>query len=349
MAQAKTKKDAGAAFAAQVSRTLREGGFILLLGLALYVCVALLTYDVNDPGWSYSGSGGRVVNAGGVVGAWLADFVFWSFGYFAYLLPLLLGYGGWVTFRGRDAIGAPEYRGHRAMLALRLAGLLLTLFAGGGLAALHWGAPAGAALDNGGGVVGTLIADAMAGMFNFLGATLLLLVLFLVGVTAATRLSWLEVMDRIGAWLLRLGIWFAATKARFDVRRAARQVKAAREERVEVKRRKIEPKEPIRIEPVIRELPPSKRVDEERQLPLLEPPEGAMALPPLSALDDPKEQDAGYSKERLEHLSQQVVLKLLDFSVEVQVEAVQPGPVVTRFELLPAPGVKISKDRKSVV
>ena len=342
--KALAKRAPGVPFAAHVSRTLREGGLILFLGLALYLLITLTTYNASDPGWSHSGSGGPVGNAGGIVGAWFADLSLWLFGYFAYLFPLVVGYGGWVILRGRNAADVPH---RRILLAFRLFGLLLALVSGGGLATLHWGVDAGSLpVNSGGGVVGDLVAGGMFGMFNFLGATLLLLILFLVAVTVATRLSWLDVMDRTGGLILHLHARVRTLKARFDESREARRAKEEREEKVEIKRKKTEPRQPVRIEPVIRELPVSKRLEEERQMPLPDldaPEEGTPALPPLSALDTPKEQNAGYSKEMLEHLSRQVVLKLLDFGVEAQVETVQPGPVVTRFELLPAPGVKISK------
>ena len=83
MAQAKTKRDPGPPLREHVSRALREVGFLLLLGLTLYLFIALMTYNAADPGWSHSGSHSGVDNSGGVVGAWFADIVFWLFGYFA--------------------------------------------------------------------------------------------------------------------------------------------------------------------------------------------------------------------------------------------------------------------------
>jgi S-DNA-T family DNA segregation ATPase FtsK/SpoIIIE len=89
-------------------------------------------------------------------------------------------------------------------------------------------------------------------------------------------------------------------------------------------------------------LEPSVRAEKERQVPLFEPSE-AGELPPLSLLDDPPAQKQGYSKQSLEAMSHLVELKLKDFGIDVEVKSVSPGPVITRFELDPAPGVKVSQ------
>jgi S-DNA-T family DNA segregation ATPase FtsK/SpoIIIE len=97
-----------------------------------------------------------------------------------------------------------------------------------------------------------------------------------------------------------------------------------------------------RIEPVLVDPEPSARLQREKQVPLFEPPP-ASELPPLSLLDDPPPKTDGYSEEALEAMSRQVELKLADFGIEVEVVSVSPGPVVTRFELKPAAGVKVAR------
>src|SRR5690606_14900305 len=115
------------------------------------------------------------------------------------------------------------------------------------------------------------------------------------------------------------------------------------ERQVVVSKTRAKAKAPApRIEPTIEKLEISERVERERQVPLFEPP-ASSELPPLSLLDDPPPREGGRSAESLEAMSRLVELKLRDFGVEAEVVAVHPGPVVTRFELKPAPGVKSSQ------
>ena len=339
MAQARSgngRRDApGAATAAPpAGRGLRETALLLLGALALYLLLALVSFDPQDPGWSRSGPG-PVRNAGGVAGAWFADLAYFLFGWFAYLFPVGTAAAGWALFRGRRGGGG------RWLWAQRLAGLMLTLGAGTALARLY--DPGGLALPEGaGGLLGTVVARALVQPFSPTGAALFLGALFLAGVTLLTGLSWIRVADAVGRAVLALGAAMAgawgALRDRWAGRRARRQREAV--QRRERKRRQRQ--RPPRIEPVVSRLEPSLRVEQERQVPLFEPPPDE-ALPPLSLLDEPEPGRRGPTSEALEALSRQVELKLADFGIQVQVVAVHPGPVITRFELEPAPGVKASR------
>src|SRR2546430_13290898 len=111
---------------------------------------------------------------------------------------------------------------------------------------------------------------------------------------------------------------------------------------MESEQKKPATRSPPRIEPPRPLLERSARVERERQVPLFDPPK-ASELPPLKLLDDPPPRQPLYSAEALEALSRLVEMKLKDFTIEAEVVAVQPGPVVTRFELRPAPGVEASQ------
>jgi S-DNA-T family DNA segregation ATPase FtsK/SpoIIIE len=187
--------------------------------------------------------------------------------------------------------------------ALRFSGFLATLLTSCGLATLHF-SPAGFR-NSAGGVVGKIVGENLESVMKLLGASTLLFCLWVVSLQLFLGISWITVMDRIGHWCL-------ATRAK------------------------------PRIEPVLPTLETSVRAEKERQVPLFEPAE-AGELPPLSLLDDPPEQKQGYSKDSLEAMSRLVELKLKDFGIEVEVKSVSPGPVITRFELDPAPGVKVSQ------
>ena len=155
-------------------------------------------------------------------------------------------------------------------------------------------------------------------------------------------ISWLEVMDRIGEGVLAAVAWMKerASTAR-DVK-AGREVKQARQEVVREEQKRVAERKPPKIEPAVPKVEKSERVEKERQVAMFERP-GSTELPALSLLDDPPPRHGGYSAEALEAMSRLVELKLRDFGVEAEVVEVHPGPVITRFELRPAPGVKVAQ------
>jgi DNA segregation ATPase FtsK/SpoIIIE, S-DNA-T family len=321
---------------AAVARSLREGTLWILSALALILWLSLFSYHAHDPGFSDTGEPGPVGNWIGPVGAWLSGFFFFMFGRPAYLFPVMLAYAGWLVHKEQ---ALPDVRS-RVNSLLRAAGFVLTLFTSCGLATLHWdgaGFP-----DTAGGVLGELIGQGSAKGLSLLGATLLLLGLWLAGVALFLGVSWFEIMDKLGAGVLG-GIDWA--RARFEQRRelaSGRERKLARKEVVREEQKKVASRPPPRIEALAPVPEKSERVERERQVPLFDAPKSS-ELPPLSLLDEPPAREQSYSDEALEAMSRLVELKLRDFGVEAEVVAVQPGPVITRFELRPAPGVKVSQ------
>ena len=327
----------GARFTDAVARGLRESALIALAVIALVLFTALATYDPRDPGFSYEpGTTVSVANRIGPVGAWIADVLFFLFGRPAFLFPLMLVAACIRLFRGRHKTGTSS----RANTAVRAVGFLLVLAASCGLATLHW--EAADLRQTAGGVVGSLVGGGLASGLNFLGATLLLIAAWMAGLSLAFGVSWLRIMDRIGE-LTWDGIdWIRARLVTARDVAEGRERREKRKEVVKTEQKKAASRQPPRIEappPVVEK---SARVEKERQVPLFEPAR-ANELPPLSLLDDPPPREPAYSAEALEALSRLVEMKLRDFGIEVEVVAVQPGPVVTRFELRPAPGVKASQ------
>jgi S-DNA-T family DNA segregation ATPase FtsK/SpoIIIE len=335
--QARKKSRNAAAAGAQVAQRLGESFFIFCILLAVYLVACLLTYDPTDPGPFNSVASEQVHNVGRLLGAWMANFFLFLSGYLAYSLPLMLIYIGYL---GYSRAGKPSEGAAVEWLA-RSTGLILFILSSTGLAQLHATPPAGAMPAGGGGVIGLQIATPLLEMTGALGSTLFLLAMVLVGLTLFADISWFRVMDIIGRYTLAgfawLGSGIAGMRDWFAGRRAkAKRVEVRRADSVRQKhkpKRKIEPQ----LAPATGE--PSKRVTREKQQPLFKnlP---ADALPPLELLDDPPDHAAGYSTEALEALSRQVELKLADFGVQVDVVEVHPGPVITRFELQPAPGIK---------
>ncbi|MDE2197155.1 MAG: DNA translocase FtsK 4TM domain-containing protein [Gammaproteobacteria bacterium] len=338
MAQATRSDKTRSPLAIHLVQGLKEAALWIFLAVALILFAALASYSPHDPGFSFSGEAGHVSNAIGPVGAWLADFLYFLVGYPAYLFPTLLVWAGWMIFRDRNST-EPVNKWH---LVLRTGGLVLTLLTAGGLASINWHLDTGVLPVDAGGVLGDFIGKGLARNLSALGATLLLLALFLGAVTVFTGLSWLALMDRTGHLSVTL---VERMRNRWGWLQETIQARRAREHQIgiiKVHTEEVRKRPKPRIEPVVKTLQPSPRVERERQVPLFEPPADS-ELPPLSLLDDPPPKVDGYSEAALEALSRQVELKLRDFGIEVQVVAVNPGPVVTRFELQPAPGVKVSQ------
>jgi len=324
-----------AKFTAAVARGLRESAAIAIAVIALVVFAALATYSPQDPGFSFSSDTVDVHNRVGPVGAWFADVLFFLFGRPAFLFPVMLAAWCWYLFRNRKN----DERTTRANTIVRAAGFAMVLVASCGLATLHW--DPGSLRQTAGGVVGTLVGDGLAAGLHFLGATLLLLAAWMAGVSIAFGVSWLTVIDRIGAAFWQGVGWVREKLATKREVAEGRERKQARAEVVKAEQKKSATRSPPRIEAAPPPVEKSERVEKERQVPLFEPVK-AGELPPLSLLDDPPPREPTYSAEALEALSRLVEMKLKDFGIEVEVVAVQPGPVVTRFELRPAPGVKAS-------
>ena len=331
------------AWRAPLARGSREGLFILVSASAVFLLLSLASFSPGDPGWSQTGRANQVLNHGGVVGAWLADVLLYLFGYMAYLFPVMVAYTGWMLTRDPDApAGTRNDKLDGFHLAGRAIGFVLTLTAGCGLAALHYQGATSLPLDAGG-VLGAVVGNNLEEMLSILGATLLLLALFLSGFSLFTGFSWLFIMDTTGYWTLWLMGRIAAGARRLSEYRLARRAKQQREAHVSVARKHKKERVTPRIEPVVSPVQPSVRAQKERQVPLFDLPTDASGLPPLGLLDEPPKSRHTISHAALEAMSRQVELKLRDFGIEVEVVSVHPGPVITRFELQPAPGVKVSR------
>jgi S-DNA-T family DNA segregation ATPase FtsK/SpoIIIE len=336
MAKARKSTQPASGLSAQVHRALREGALYVFGALAFILWFALFTYDPADPGFSQATAGSEVQNGIGRVGALIADLLFNFFGRPAYLFTVMVFYLGWMLYREQKTQQALT----RMDFALRFGGFLATLVTSCALSTLHF-SPA-EFNETAGGIVGQVVGHSLESVMKLLGASTLLFVLWVASISLFLGISWFSVMDRIGHWCLvayeKAQVKFAELQDRAEGRRQ----QAARQDIIEVEKKRTAGRPPPRIEPVMPSLEPSARAERERQVPLFDPP-AAGELPPLSLLDDPPAQKQGYSEESLEAMSRLVELKLRDFGIEVEVKSVSPGPVITRFELDPAPGVKVSQ------
>ena len=323
-------------FSAGVARGLREASAISLGVVALVILVALLSFDPRDPGFSSTGLGDGIHNRVGSTGAYLADFLLFLFGKPAYLLPLGLGVSAIRLGRGHAETEVTS----RANMLVRALGFVVLLLCSCALTGLHWNP--GVLRQGAGGVVGMAVGNGLASELNLLGATLILLAAWAAGVAVAFGISWLRVIDGLGAAVWRAIRYFRERRQVTREVSDGQQRKQARMEAGEAEVKKIRARPPPRIEAPAPAAPKSERAEKERQVPLFDPPQ-AGELPALQLLDDPGMREPSYSAEALEAMSRLVELKLRDFGVEVEVVAVHPGPVITRFEMRPAPGVKASQ------
>jgi len=321
-------------------RLWRDLGLIAIAPALLYLVASLFTYSAADPGWSHTGSVvAPIHNMGGRVGAWIADVLLQLFGYIAFVLPIVLGALAWFAMFGLKRESKGE---HDLDPALRLVGLVGFLIAGTGF--LHLRLFSGD-VAHAGGILGRLVGNSLSAGFGALGANMFVLVLLLASITLATGISWFVVMEKIGRAVLALPPLLSKKKEQAS---EWQQTRALREERQEVRKVDAEvraKREPVKIEPRPEPvLEKSDRAKRETQIPMFRGVNGdGSDLPPLALLDDPKPQPKGYDEETLETLSRQIEFKLKDFRIEAQVVGAYPGPVITRFEIEPAPGIKVSQ------
>jgi DNA segregation ATPase FtsK/SpoIIIE, S-DNA-T family len=345
VSQASRKQKESKPIAGHVITNLREVLVFASLMVAVYLFIALITYHPDDPGWSHSVTVKEIHNSAGTIGAWIADIMLYIFGYFGYLIPLMFLLSGWRWFQLRRK----KELFNQVTFSIRGVGILLALIGGCGLAWMHFYAGSalphevrGAGGSGAGGILGDAVGSLLLNATGDIGSTLLMLTMFIIGLTIYTGLSWLWLMDNIGAFTLN-GVANLRNKASsYKDEAEGRRARKDREHLLKQEQEHVEQRIPPKIQEAVPEVKPSVRAIKEKQESLFEP-DAETALPALSLLDDAVPAKYQYSKEALEAISRQVEIKLKDFGVTVEVVAVHPGPVITRFELDPAPGVKGSR------
>ncbi len=318
---------------------LREVALILLSALAIFLFTALVTYNESDPAWSHSTLSKEISNASGIVGAWFADVSYFLIGYLAYIIPLLILGLGWRVFRGKQQ--AHSVNGLQILLAV--IGAVLVVATSAGIASMHFASAATILPANNGGVLGSVIAQTTMTVFNATGATLILLALLLTGI-GLLGVSWLKMMDSIGAFLVDAWLRFKEYLENRSANKQQQPAKAAMENvraNVKAEKQKIAIRQaPVISKPDTSALKKGIRALKERQIPLFKDHDPSSNLPSLSLLDAPTVTKHKMNEEALEKMARLVEVKLREFNIEAQVVEVLPGPVITRYELMPAPGVK---------
>ncbi|HUN91360.1 MAG TPA: DNA translocase FtsK 4TM domain-containing protein [Burkholderiaceae bacterium] len=332
----------GAATPAAPTRSERlfaEARWIVAAAAAVALAVVLATYDKDDPGFTHAVATASVHNLGGRAGAWIADLMLNLFGFSAFIW--VAAALAWVVRSFRRLFAPGE--GHHLPGWVQLVGLLVLMAGATALESLRLHTLDPRLPGSGaGGVAGRLVGDPLQHVLGFTGATLALLVAVAVGASLAFDFSWLTVAERLGAW-------FEATVQRLRARHEERADRAigvaaaqAREAALAAQRSRIDEAEPVHIERQAARVAPSERRQKERQVPLFADMAQAR-LPTLDLLDEPSGGEESVATETLEFTSRLIERKLKDFGVDVAVVAAYPGPVITRYEIEPATGVKGSQ------
>jgi S-DNA-T family DNA segregation ATPase FtsK/SpoIIIE len=308
----------------------------------LLFVLAMLSHDVHDASFSTSGDGSPLHNKAGLLGAWLSDLGLFLFGYSVWWL-VLAGGRAWLSALARWLRHEPA---EAATLKSRVGfwgGLVLLMAAS---CALEWSRlyrVEGFLPGHAGGVLGFWLGPLGMKWLGFAGSGVTWIVGLVIGMSLALRFSWVRAADGIGAWVESLREKRQERIERAEDIRLGEQAKAEREQVVEEERQIVEDHVPLVIEAPVVEVPKSERVAKERQKPLFTELSDTK-LPQVDLLDAaPSRQEATVTPESLEMTSRLIEKKLRDFGVEVRVVAASPGPVITRYEIEPATGVKGSQ------
>ena len=346
---------------------LQEVLVILGFFVAAYLTISLLTYHRADAGWSTTGNGPHIANAGGRLGAFSADILLYGFGYYAFLFPIAIAYFSRLFYAKKKASISHDYR----VVTLRTFGFMLLVVSGTGLSSILIAPWPGMPFTSGG-IAGELLDLQLELWLNPVGTILVLWPLLLVGISLSSGISWVNIMDKTGHILLKITGYFISQafllfkkmhrtpsieeiepvvtmtpeppvnkRVAKELPRVAPKTATEKKEIIPLSSfsatadKKIIDEKPILKEPIL----PIKLVQSQE---MIEVENGS--LPPLNLLDPaPASSDKRYSNSTLETMSREVELRLVDFGVQAKVVAVHPGPVITRFELSLAPGVKVSK------
>ncbi|CAB3670637.1 DNA translocase FtsK [Achromobacter denitrificans] len=339
----------------RLSALLREARWILFAALAAWLTLVLATWSPSDPGWSHSVPAGAIHNRGGTLGAYLADILLYLFGFSAWWWVVLLLHRVRAGYR-RLASHLRVTNSKQPEVLPRVhweegIGFFLLLIGSLGMEALRLASrgthlPGASETTSGaGGVIGQTLADLIGRSIGFTGSTLAFLVMLAIGLSLFFSFSWLSVAERVGSWLEGLVRRVRNSYAAREDRKVGEVAKAVRTEQVVAKQEKLVHEQPVRIEPAITVVPKSERVEKEKQQSLFfAPAPGAEGdLPAISLLDPPLANQETVSAETIEFTSRLIEKKLADFGVSVTVVAAQAGPVITRYEIEPATGVKGSQ------
>lgn len=323
-------------------RGLREIGILSFFTGAVFLLLALFTFNTGDAAWTHSSELTTITNCCGVIGAWIADVMLSLFGLSAYLFPIIITWHGYLVFT------APRFNEEKMSAPLRGLGSIALIVSSAALSYLYVYRVAVQLPGTTGGYLGQEIGDKTLVLFGNSGATLFLIVLFLSGLTLTTNISWLSLIDAIGRYCV-LFCRFIAYGFNFSDQKFTTVSTLGDDE---IYQSSLPQKLPTAKKNSLKSTPTINTVNLEAVESNTQPtshqaPPKYIAsegvLPSLALLDERDTRVIGYSETELEDMSRLVEDILADFNVAVTVVGFHPGPVITRFELQPAAGVKVSR------
>lgn len=324
----------------RLARLLTEVRWLALIAVTIFFFIVLYTYSPADPGWSHAVHADTIRNLGGKTGAWLSDLLLFTLGLSAWWCGLWLlraifhGYRRIASLLLLKETAKPDWLRDRFIPNL---GFVILLASSAAIEYLRMYAMKAPLPRVPGGVLGEVLGTVAMEQLGFTGATLILLVLFALGLSLFLQTSWLQLAEKVGAIVEGIAwIFIKAYRIRQD-RKIGQEATQKREAILEQEKARAIEAPPVQIEPQIVEVPKSERAEKERQAILFSE---LQELPPLSLLDEAPPKQEIIPVETLEFTSRLIEKKLADFGVSVRVVSAHPGPVVTRYEIDPATGVK---------
>lgn len=336
------KQDSQPVTPSRSSRLITEAWWFVLIAVTIYFFLIFLTFNKADPGWSHANQVASISNLGGRIGAWISDLLFFTFGLSAWWLILWMVRAIWTGYRRISRLLLLQEELEPSWLRdkiLKNAGFIILLVSSTGVEYLRMYNTTARLPGIPGGVIGEIVGKATQHYFGFTCGTLLLVLLCALGFSLFLQMSWLQLVERIGAFIESIYFLGKRIYTTREDRKIGQVATVKREETVKEEKAKATEAPPMRIEPQITDVPKSERAEKERQVVLFNDLHDS-ELPPLSLLDAVGAQQETVSVETLEFTSRLIEKKLSDFGVNVRVVAAYPGPVVTRYEIEPATGVK---------
>ncbi len=333
-------------------RGLREIAVLVFLACALFFLISLITFSNEDAGWTHSGTTHSIRNACGVFGAWLADFSFSFFGLIAYLFPVIIFWQAFVIYVHRNQAL------QKMNMALHWLGIVTTIVSGAALSNLYLLRIRVELPNSSGGIIGQELGNSLVIMLGNSGATLFLIVGLLAGITLVTKLSWLGLLDLIGKYTVFVCRVVYHSAASLGHHRSVPEypnmmapsvpnsISPEEYPAYQPEKKESKTKPAVNIAPMLEKVVAGiektpKQPAKKTQSITYDTSKGV--LPALDLLDNRDTRVKGYTQTDLEEMSRLVENILQDFNVNVEVVGFLPGPVITRFELQPAAGVKVSR------
>ncbi|MDM8356197.1 DNA translocase FtsK [Pandoraea communis] len=335
---------AGSSLPNRVTHLFHEIRWMAQVALMVFLLMALFSYSRLDPSWTHAAHVERIANWAGRVGAWVADMLLLMLGVSAYWLVVFIGRRVISGYRRISAKReAPPLRERLASGGwVEIVSSLMVLLSSAGIESLRLYRFKTQLPRASGGVIGETVGGFFQHALGFTGGTLALLLIFAFGLSLLFHFSWLSAAEKLGTLILDTGTVIRRRREARQDRRLGEEAAIAREGAVVQNRVRTEVHEPVQIVPPVKVVPKSERVEKEKQAPLFADLPDSI-LPPLALLDPAPAVVETVSGETLEFTSRLIEKKLKDFGVEVNVVAAYPGPVITRYEIEPATGVKGSQ------